>query len=162
MKAPARSIRVFLLAMSLSGFLAAFYLTLVHYRGGIPNCYVVQGCDIVQTSKYSAILGVPVALPGVLYFALTFYLGIALLAVPNRKVVLTYRIVVFAGALAAVPLFLLQAVSLRAYCTYCLVTEVVLVATWLASLALKVPARAADQTSGPASAPKRNGGAADR
>lgn len=131
------AVRVWLLVVALLGFLAAFYLTLVHYRGGIPRCYVVEGCAIVQTSKYSAILGIPIALPGALYFAAMFYLGIGLVVVPTRRVVLAYRILAFAGALAAVPLFLLQAAVLRAYCTYCLATEVVLVAMWLASLALR-------------------------
>ncbi len=53
--------------------------------------------------------------------------------------VLGYKILAFARALAAVPLFLLQAAVLHAYCTYCLVTEFVLVVTWLVSLTLKVP-----------------------
>jgi uncharacterized membrane protein len=132
------SARGSLLLLSLLGFLAAYYLTLVHYRGGIPRCYVVEGCALVQTSKYSTILGIPIALPGTVYFALLFYLGIGLTTNPNRKLVLAYKVFAFAGALAAVPLFLLQAVVLRAYCTYCLVTEFVLVTTWLISLGLRL------------------------
>jgi uncharacterized membrane protein len=150
----------FLLVTALLGFIAAFYLTLVHYRGGIPRCYVVQGCDIVQTSKYSAVLGVPIALPGTIYFALMFYLGIALCVVANRAVVLTYKTLAYAGALAAIPLFLLQAAVLRAYCTYCLATEIVLVSTWLASLVLKTPARASGKTPSPTSPPEGSGGGA--
>jgi uncharacterized membrane protein len=153
----ARIMRASLPVMSLLGFLAALYLTLVHYRGGIPRCYVVEGCAIVQNSKYSAVLGIPIALPGALYFAFMFYLGIGLLALPRRRVVLVYRIVAFAGALAAVPLFLLQAVALRAYCTYCLVTEVVLVATWLVSLALRVPPGATGESSDAAGKPSNAG-----
>jgi uncharacterized membrane protein len=154
------AIRGFLLVAALLGFLAAFYLTLVHYRGGIPRCYVVQGCDIVQTSRYSAIIGVPIALPGTIYFVLMFYLGIALLVMPKRAVVLAYKTLAYAGALAAIPLFLLQAAVLRAYCTYCIATEIVLVATWLASLALKAPARPGGKTLSPTSPPKRSGVAA--
>ena len=117
--------------------LSAFYLTLQHYRGGTPQCYVVDGCALVQTSKYSALFGVPIALPGAFFFAAMFSLGIALMIVPTRSLTLIYKILAYAGALAAIPLFLLQAVVLRAYCTYCLVTEVVLFALWLASFALR-------------------------
>jgi len=51
-------------AMSYAGFVVAAYLTIVHYRGYVSPCYVVHGCEEVQTSKYSVILGVPVALAG--------------------------------------------------------------------------------------------------
>ena len=78
-----------------------------------------------------------------------FYLGIALLAAPGRKVVLGYKILAFAGALVAVPLFLLQAMVLHAYCTYCLVVEFVLVGTWLLSLTLKVPVAAESKAQAP-------------
>jgi uncharacterized membrane protein len=131
------SVRGALMVLALLGFLSALYLTLVHYRGGIPRCYVVQGCDIVQTSKYSAILGVPIALFGAVYFTLMFYLGIGLMATPTRKLVLGYKVLSYAGALAAIPLFLLQAAVLRAFCTYCLVTEAVLLLMWVGSFAVK-------------------------
>jgi uncharacterized membrane protein len=150
--------RAALVVLALLGFLSALYLTLVHYRGGIPRCYVVQGCDIVQTSKYSAILGVPIALFGAAYFALMFYLGIGLMATPARKLVLAYKVLSYAGALAAVPLFLLQAAVLRAFCTYCLATEAVLLLMWVGSFAVKpagpaVPAAAQSRPQ----RPKRRG-----
>jgi uncharacterized membrane protein len=143
-----RGLRGFLLGVSFLGFLAAFYLTLQHYRGGIPRCYMEDGCTLVQTSKYSALLGLPIALPGALFFATMFALGIALLTVPTRAVTLTYKILARAGALAAIPLFLLQAVVLHAYCTFCLATEVVLVTLWLASLALRASPRTAGAARG--------------
>jgi uncharacterized membrane protein len=131
------SVRGALVVLALVGFLSGLYLALVHYRGGIPRCYVVQGCDIVQTSKYSAILGVPIALFGAVYFTVMFYLGIGLMAAPTRKLVLGYKLLSYAGALAAIPLFLLQAVVLRAFCTYCLVTEAVLFLMWVGSFAVR-------------------------
>ena len=132
-----RGVPWFLLAISFLGFLVALYLALLHYRGVLPNCYVVRGCDVVQTSRYSAIFGVPIALFGTLYFALMFYLGIGLLTGRAPRLVMTYKVLAFAGALAAVPLFLIQAVVLRAFCTYCLVIEVVLLLMWGASFLLK-------------------------
>jgi uncharacterized membrane protein len=156
-----RAIRGLLLVVSLLGFLAAFYLTLVHYRGDIPRCYVVEGCAVVQTSKYSTILHVPIALLGTLYFALMFYLSIGVAATPGRRLILLYKTLAFVGALVAIPLFLIQAIVLHAYCTYCLVVELVLLVTWLASLGLAPQRRTtpdaptdaptdADSDSGPA------------
>jgi uncharacterized membrane protein len=54
------------IAVALAGLGIATYLTVVHYAGGEPVCAVAHGCAIVQTSDYSELAGVPVALLGVL------------------------------------------------------------------------------------------------
>jgi uncharacterized membrane protein len=54
------------IGVALAGLGIATYLTVVHYAGGEPVCAVARGCAIVQTSEYSELAGVPVALLGVL------------------------------------------------------------------------------------------------
>jgi uncharacterized membrane protein len=54
------------IGVALAGLGIATYLTVVHYAGGEPVCAVAHGCAIVQTSEYSELAGVPVALLGVL------------------------------------------------------------------------------------------------
>jgi uncharacterized membrane protein len=105
----------------------------VHYRGYVSPCYVVHGCEEVQTSKYSVILGVPVALLGTVFFGLMFYLGIGLLTSSRVLVLRVYRVLAFAGALAIIPLFLLQAIVLKAFCTYCVATEAIMLFLWVLS-----------------------------
>jgi len=124
-----------------TGFVISLYLTFVHYRGYVSPCYVVHGCEEVQTSKYSVILGVPLALLGTLFFALMFYLGIALLTGPRVRAVRAYKVLAFAGALAIIPLFLLQAIVLKAFCTYCVATEAIMLVLWVVSFLLATPGR---------------------
>ena len=50
-----------------------------------------------------------------------------------------FKVLAFLGALAIIPLFLLQAIVLKAFCTYCVATEVLMLAIWIAEL----PARGA-------------------
>ena len=123
-------------AAAYAGFVVSLYLTFVHYRGYVSPCYVVHGCETVQTSKYSVILGVPLALLGTAFFGLLFYLSIALLTSSRPWVVTGYRVLAFLGALAIIPLFLLQAIVLRAFCTYCVATEVIMLALWVLSFLL--------------------------
>jgi uncharacterized membrane protein len=132
-------VRIALVVLALAGFLISFYLTLSHYRHLIPPCYVTSGCESVVTSRFSTILGVPLSLIGAIFFAVMFYLGIGLIAAPRRVVVHAYDLLAFAGILAAVALFLLQAVVLRAYCTYCLATEVIALLIWAGSLVVAAP-----------------------
>jgi uncharacterized membrane protein len=97
---------------------------------------VVQGCETVQTSKYSVVLGVPVALAGALYFGLLFYLAVGLLRGRAKWLLRAFKVVTFLGALAIIPLFLLQAIVLKAFCSYCLATEVLMLAIWVLSFLL--------------------------
>jgi len=101
----------------------------------------VRGCEEVQTSEYSVILGVPLALLGTMFFALMFYLGIGLLTSSRVLVVQVYKVVAFAGALAIIPLFLLQAIVLDAFCTYCVATEAIMLLIWVLSFVIRTPGR---------------------
>lgn len=52
--------------LALVGMGIAGYLTYVHYADIEPLCSSSGGCEKVQTSEYSALVGVPVALIGLL------------------------------------------------------------------------------------------------
>ena len=130
-----------LAALAYAGFVVSAYLTIVHFRGYVSPCYVVQGCETVQTSKYSVILGVPVALAGAVYFGLLFYLTVGLLRSSALWLVRAFKVLSFLGALAVIPLFLLQAIVLEAFCSYCLATEVLMLAIWVLGFLLAAPER---------------------
>jgi uncharacterized membrane protein len=51
------------------GLAIAGYLTYVHYAGISPVCEIAHGCEKVQTSQWSEVAGVPVALLGLLGYA---------------------------------------------------------------------------------------------
>ena len=55
-----------MIALTLLGLAVASYLTYVHYAGIKPACTAGESCTKVQTSVYSKIGGVPVALVGLL------------------------------------------------------------------------------------------------
>jgi uncharacterized membrane protein len=64
---PARSLRITMIAIAVLGLGVASYLTYIHYAGIKPLCgRNGGGCEIVQTSEYSKLAGVPVALIGLI------------------------------------------------------------------------------------------------
>jgi uncharacterized membrane protein len=65
----ARNLRITLGALTLAGLGIAGYLTYVHYAGIKPVCSAGGSCEKVQTSVYSELAGVPVALLGLLGYA---------------------------------------------------------------------------------------------
>lgn len=110
--------------ISLLGFLDATYLTVEFFRGAIPNCGNLTGCETVTTSAYSEIRGVPVALFGALYY-LAIFLGV-MLYVDQRDVRVLRWVARFtvAGLLASAVFVYLQVAVIGAWCLYCVASAV--------------------------------------
>ena len=62
----ARTLRITLTVLTVAGVGIAGYLTYVHYAGINPVCTAGGSCEKVQTSVYSELAGMPVALIGLL------------------------------------------------------------------------------------------------
>jgi uncharacterized membrane protein len=68
-------IRRVIMALAVIGFAIVNYLTYVHYFGLPLLCGIGgHGCEVVQSSKYSEIMGIPIVWPGVIGYALIFLL----------------------------------------------------------------------------------------
>jgi uncharacterized membrane protein len=120
----------------------AGYLTAVHYDGGAPVCAISHGCATVQQSEYAELAGVPVALLGVLGYAVIL---LTLLsdgeAARTATAFLALAGVGFSGWLTYV-----EVVKLDAICIWCVGSAVCMVL-----LAVLSAARALSAS--PASAP---------
>lgn len=66
--------------LSVAGIGTSSYLTYSHYADKATVCGGIGSCEFVQTSKYSDMAGVPVALMGLLFFVLLAGLSISRLA----------------------------------------------------------------------------------
>jgi len=62
----ARALRITLIVLTVAGLSDASYLTYVHYAEISPLCTFGSSCIKVQSSVYSELAGVPVALMGLL------------------------------------------------------------------------------------------------
>ena len=123
-------------ALALIGFADALFLSIEHYRHLVVPCYV-GSCEVVLTSPYAIILGVPVAVGGIVYygmvlFGLMWYVG----TLSNRVLVMTL-VATLGGLLASAYFFALMAWVIGAWCHYCLLSGAVslglcIVAVWIA------------------------------
>lgn len=116
-------LRRVMLVLSVIGLGVATYLTIIHYAGINPACTAGQSCVKVQTSAWSKLDGVPVALLG-----LIGYIGITIsLLVPDREesrlatLGLTLVGFAFSGYLTYRELF-----SIHAICEWCASSAVIL------------------------------------
>ncbi|MDP2948309.1 MAG: vitamin K epoxide reductase family protein [Chloroflexota bacterium] len=126
--------------LAVAGMGVAAYLTYTHWADKPVACGNLGDCNLVQTSEYSAIAGVPVALLGFLLCAAL--LGVVVWRVgPDRSGMaaewapvavfsMTLMGVAYAAYLTYVELFVLEAI-----CIYCVALASIITASWLISLA---------------------------
>jgi uncharacterized membrane protein/glutaredoxin len=118
--------------LAAAGFAIAGYLAWLKWTGGAAAfCLSGGGCDIVQSSRYATLLGVPIALWGAL-----LYLAIGVLAAvgltPRRWSLAFY--LTAAGVGISIYLTALSFLVVHATCAYCLTSAaimlVILLALW--------------------------------
>ena len=109
-----------LLVFALIGFADTAYLTALHYMGEIPTCTLIEGCEVVLTSEYSIVLGVPLALIGALYYLALVVMSVWYLDRGRRQTLLRIFQLSLLGFLISMALLYLQAFVIVALCIYCL------------------------------------------
>lgn len=119
-----------------SGTIAA-YLAFVKLSGGTPACGVLHGCETVNNSQYSEVLGIPVGLLGLAAAVLT--LGAALLwwRRGDRRGLLAAYVIGLLSLPFIAWLTYLELFVIHAICIWCVAYAVFVIAGWVvASVAL--------------------------
>lgn len=117
------------MGLALAGAGVAGYLTWSKLRGEGLLCIGFRGCDLVNNSPYAELLGVPVAAWGLGAYLALFLLGLPLWesrdAVRPWVVALSFALAL-GGWLFSMYLTAIEAFVLRAWCSWC-VTSAVLI-----------------------------------
>jgi uncharacterized membrane protein len=113
------------LILAFFGFLDAAYLTISHYKNIIPPCSVHFGCEKVLTSAYSMIGPIPLALLGALFYLTVIVICLLILIEGMKQLLWFFHFTIAVGLLVSIVLFLIQALIIKSFCQYCLLSEVV-------------------------------------
>jgi len=117
-------LRTAAIAISVIGVAIAGYLTYVHYAGISPVCEIAHGCEKVQTSEWSKIAGVPVALLGLLG-----YVGILVaLLVPGETAITAAAGMAVVGAGFSAYLTYREVFTIEAICIWCVASALLMLA----------------------------------
>jgi uncharacterized membrane protein len=117
-------LRAAAIACCLVGLGVSAYLTYVHYAGVAPICEIAHGCEQVQTSQWSKLAGVPVALLGLLGYA-----GIlASLFVPGEAGLLAGAGMALVGWGFSAYLTYREIFTIKAICIWCVISALLLTA----------------------------------
>ncbi|HYI17961.1 MAG TPA: vitamin K epoxide reductase family protein [Solirubrobacteraceae bacterium] len=110
-------------AVATAGLGIAAYLTVVHYTGAAPACAIAHGCEVVQSSAYATLAGVPVALLGLIGYALI----LAGLIRDDERSRTATALVALGGAGFSLWLTYVEVFRLEAICIWCVGSAVCMV-----------------------------------
>jgi len=127
-----------LVVLPLIGLAISAYLLAVRLAGGVPVCTPDGGCEVVQTSKYAEMFGLPVALYGLGFSAVVLGAGLRWLVAGDRRALLLAYGLGIPGTLAIAYLTYLELFVIKAICAWCVVYGTTVVAGLIvAALALR-------------------------
>jgi uncharacterized membrane protein len=117
-----RRLRMAAIVLAIVGLGVATYLTYIHYKGINPACGLGANCIKVQTSEWSKLAGVPVAVLGLLG-----YVGIlASLFVPGEAGLVAGALIALVGFGFSAYLTYRELFSIHAICEWCVTSAVIM------------------------------------
>lgn len=127
-----------LILLGLTGYLLAHYIYRKKKAEHPLVCPLRSKCDVVITSRYSKILGVPVEILGMMYYLAIAIFHAAIVGYPALLTVCVAKIafIVSAGAfIFSAYLVSIQAFVLKEWCTWCLCSALLCTAILLETYA---------------------------
>ena len=112
--------------LAIAGILVSIYLYLIKFDV-VPLVCGLSSCDLINQSKYSYIMGIPVSLLGVIFY------GILLVLLWFKKI-MYIKIVALCGLIFSVYLTYIEAFVLNAFCQWCLFSAWLVLSIFAASL----------------------------
>lgn len=124
------------------GTILSAYLVYTRAAHAPVYCPLGSGCDIVQSSRYAAVFGLPVALLGLLFYGYLVMLAVRPVD-PGRRWILALPVA--AGGVASSAVFIaVQQTIIKATCSLCLLSAaltIVILLLLLRQRPARVPAR---------------------
>jgi len=125
------------MAVAVFGAFDALYLTIEHFRGVAPVC-TIGGCDLVLTSQYSTLIGIPTSLLGVIFYLTTIALALSFIYSKNRIWLKLLLVLTTLGLFSSLGLTWLQIYVIEALCLYCLLSAGSSITLWIMATMLNL------------------------
>ena len=132
-------LHLLIIFVAFGGFLIAFYIQHKKRNNEVLVCPLESNCEAVVHSRYSKLAGIPLELIGMTYYALVAVSHALFLIFPffnQSEAMIAVMLVTVIAILFSLYLTFIQAVKLKEWCTWCLVSALFCAIIFLASLAL--------------------------
>ncbi|HEX5899038.1 MAG TPA: vitamin K epoxide reductase family protein [Solirubrobacteraceae bacterium] len=116
-----RRLRQVAIVLAVLGLGVAGYLTYIHYEGIKPVCGLGGDCEKVQTSEWAYLAGVPVALLGLIGYAVI----LATLFIEREEALIAGALVALVGAGFSAYLTYRELFTIDAICPWCVASAII-------------------------------------
>ena len=118
---------VLILILAFFGLADSIYLTQSELSGTPLLCNIqnLSGCNVVATSQYSHIFGIPLAEFGILFYAVIFILAALELILFDQLLRRALQAASLIGILASLYFTFIQIFVIGAFCIYCLASALI-------------------------------------
>jgi uncharacterized membrane protein len=117
-----RNLRIAAIVLAVVGLGVASYLTYVHYEGVRPVCGLGGDCEKVQSSEWSKLAGIPVALLGLIAYA-----GLLVsLFVRREEALIAGALIALIGFGFSAYLTYREVFTIEAICQWCVASAVIM------------------------------------
>ncbi|HMT09008.1 MAG TPA: vitamin K epoxide reductase family protein [Pyrinomonadaceae bacterium] len=126
------------IVLAIAGLADSVYLTVHHYTAEPVPCSLIEGCEMVLTSQYAEVQGIPLALIGAVGYFIAF--SLALLTLYGYRLWPLFGIQAAVMAIVSGILIYIQASLIGAFCQFCLIsaaTSVLLFLVFVLSILLR-------------------------
>lgn len=115
-----------ILLLAFLGVADSWYLADSALKGSVPACdvTVLSGCEAVAQSPYSKLFGIPLGVYGTFFYTFAFSVGMLFLVSSDRRL---YRVMYATGVigfLLSICFMLIQALLIKSFCIYCIISAV--------------------------------------
>jgi uncharacterized membrane protein len=117
-----RRLRLAAIVLAVLGLGVAGYLTYVHYEGVRPVCGLGGDCEKVQSSEWSKLAGIPVALLGLIAYAAL----LASLFVRREEALIAGALIALSGFGFSAYLTYRELFTIDAICQWCVASAVIM------------------------------------
>ena len=131
-----KRLKQIIIALCVFGLLVSVYMTIYKFTANDDMCLGSGDCHTVNTSRYSEVNGIPVALIGVLGYA--SMLGVLLFSNRNEffeenEVMILFGISLI-GFLFTLWLVYVEAALIKAYCPFCIASQITMTVIFILSV----------------------------
>lgn len=136
-KSPIAKIPLIAAVAALIGIADSVYLTIHHYAAEPVPCSIISGCEMVLTSQYAEMFGIPTAAYGIAAYLTAFVLALLTAFVSRSWWNLFGAVVTVMAGFTAYFLYL-QAFVIEAFCQFCLISAATTLTLFIIFIASKI------------------------
>ena len=122
-----RMVVALILVLAFFGLADSVYLT-QHKLSGTPllcNIQNLSGCNVVASSQYSQVFGIPLSEFGILFYSVLFVLAALEIVIFDRLLRRALQVISLVGVISSVYFTLIQVFIIDAFCIYCIASAVI-------------------------------------